>query len=82
LAKDRLTLFLSDNNTSALPFYSKHDATEQDVIHKAEKRIEAKLLAFEIAFSKYTEGISSGTSSKTTLGASAGASSRKAPGNS
>jgi hypothetical protein len=82
LAKDRLALYLSDNNTSTLPFHSRHNATEQDVIHRAEKRIEAKLLAFEIAFSKYTKGISSGSSSKTTSGTSAGASSRKAPGNS
>jgi len=64
LARYRLALFLSNNNTSTLPFHLKHDAAEQDIIHAAKKRMEAKLLAFDIAFSKYTEGISSGSSSK------------------
>jgi len=54
----------------------------KDAIHTAEKRMQAKLLAFDIAFSKYTKGISSGSSLKTTSGTSAGASPQKALGNS
>jgi hypothetical protein len=74
---DRLTLLLSDKTLTTLPFHSKHKATERDVTRAAEKRMEAKLLAFDNSFGKDTEELPLGSSSNTTSGTSSGTSSQK-----
>ena len=61
---DRLTLFHSDNTLTTLAFHLQHKATERDVIHEAEKRMEAKLLAFDNSFGNDTEELPLGTPSE------------------
>jgi hypothetical protein len=82
LADYRRALFLSDNTLTTVTFHSSHEPAEKDVILAAKRRMAAKLLAFDNAFSQYTEELSSRTTSKTTSGSSLEASPRDSLGTS